>query len=276
MTLSPMPLRFALLLIALSIARSASAQTLGLTPAEIQASFKPQQIVQFELNVSNDGDLPVPMRGNVTDLWFEPKTNEKTFGTPGTSPRSAANWITFVPSTFTVPPHGTGKVKVVITPPPGVAGGSYAVLFLESKPELTSDTTGGRPLYANMRLGALVLLSAEGTETFAMDVGDLTLTPPFGNRSLELAVELTNTSNTHIFPATRLTVMNAANQVVARAEGDTKRFFPGQKDSLKLTWAGSLPAGDYKALVTIAYGKDKVFTKELPLHVEAVFATAAR
>jgi len=116
------------------VAGPVAAQSLGLAPAEIRSTFKPQQVLQFDLNVSNDGDTPIPMRASVMDLWFDQKTNEKVFGAPGTSPHSAANWVAFVPPTFTVPAHGTGKVKVVITPPAEAAGGSYAVLFVESNP----------------------------------------------------------------------------------------------------------------------------------------------
>ena len=110
-------------------ARAAPAQSLGLTPAEIRAAFRPQQVLQFELHVSNEGDAPVAMRGSVTDLWFDPATNEKVFAAPGTLPRSAANWVTFVPATFTVAAHATATVKALITPPPEATGGAYAALF---------------------------------------------------------------------------------------------------------------------------------------------------
>src|SRR5262245_22860789 len=156
-----------ILFLLLCTAGRIDAQSLGLTPAEIRATFKPQQVLQFDVAVSNDGHTPVPMRGTVMDLWFDPRTNEKVFAPPGTLPRSASNWITFVPSTFIVPPHGTAKVKLVITPPADVDGGSYAVLFVESKPELARAASDGqRPIFANLRLGALVLLSATGTEHF--------------------------------------------------------------------------------------------------------------
>jgi hypothetical protein len=61
--------------------------------------------------------------------------------------------------------------------------------------------------------------------------------------------------------------VNARKQVVARADGDIRRFFPGQKDSLKLTWAGELPAGDYAAVLTVSYGDNKVYTQTLPLQI---------
>jgi hypothetical protein len=251
----------------LAVVSPVSGQSLGLTPAEIRATFKPQQVMQFELNVSNDSDTPVAMRGSVMDLWYDPATNLKKFGTPGTLPHSAANWIAFVPPTFTVPAHGTGKVKVVVTPPADATGGSYAVLFVESKPELAQATPEGKPIYTNLRLGALVLLSAAGSEDYRIAVTDPRLTPPTANRNLELNVDLANQGNVHVFPEARLTIMNATKQVVGRIEGEIRRFFPGQKDSLKLTWAGDLPAGDYTAILTVSYGDNKVFTQTLPLQI---------
>src|SRR5262249_54919696 len=157
---------------------------------------------------SNDGDTPVPMRASVMDLWYDKTTNEKVFGTPGSLPHSASNWVTFVPPTFTLPAHGTGRMRVVVTPPADAVGGSYAVLFVESKPELAPDATaGGRPIYANVRLGALILLAGEGTEVFQIDVADATLTPPTAQHGLELTFQLENTGNTHIFPEARLVVL---------------------------------------------------------------------
>jgi hypothetical protein len=251
----------------LTLVNPAAGQSLGLTPAEIRATFKPQQVLQFDLSVSNDSDTPVAMRGSVMDLWFDPTTNLKTFGTPGTLPRSAANWITFVPPTFTVPAHGTGKVKVMVTPPAQASGGSYAVLFVESKPELVQASAEAKPIYTNLRLGALMLLSAAGSEDYRVAITDTRLTPPTANRNLELTFALDNLSNVHVFPESHLTIMNARKQVVARADGEIRRFFPGQKDSLKLTWAGELPAGDYVAVLTVSYGDNKVYTQTLPLQI---------
>jgi hypothetical protein len=254
--------------VSIALVPSLAAQSLGLTPAEVRASFKPRQVVQFDLHVSNDSDTAIPMRASVMDLWFDPATNDKVFGTPGSLPHSASNWVTFVPPTFTLPPHGTGTVKVIVTPPAEAAGGSYAVLFVESKPELTPDRApGGRPIYTNIRLGALILLAAEGTETFRIEVTDLALTPPSPQRGLELSFHLQNRGNTHLFPEARLVVLDANRQPVARSDGEAKRFFPGQKDQVRVTWSGTLPPGEYTAVLTVRYGKDQVYTEMLPLRV---------
>ena len=258
---------FASIALWLALVSPAAGQSLGLTPAEIRASFKPRQVLQFDLSVSNDSDTPVAMRGSVMDLWYDPATNLKTFGTPGTLPHSAANWVTFVPPTFRVPAHGTGTVKVMVTPPAEATGGSYAVLFVESKPELAQATPEGKPIYTNVRLGALLLLSAAGSEDYRVAITETRVTPPTANQNLEVTLGLANLSNVHIFPESHLTIMNASKQVVGRADGEIRRFFPGQKDSLKLTWAGDLPAGDYAVVVTVTFGDNKVYTQTLPIQI---------
>ncbi len=247
----------------------AEAQSLALAPAELQYRFKPGQPFQFELSVSNDGVTPVLMRVTVTDLWYNER-NEKLFGPPGSSPRSAANWIEFVPRQFTVPAEGTGKVKVIVTPPLQVSGGYYAVIFAESKPELAQAATAEKKaVYTNIRLGSLILLSAENTEQYEVEVSATQFTPPEANRTMKLDFQLSNNSNTHIFPETRVGILNARHELIAKAEGEIKRFLPQQKDRLSVSWAGTLPAGGYTAILTVVYGPDKNYSQEFPFAVEA-------
>jgi len=256
------------------LASAAMGQSLGLAPAEVKATFVPGQPIQFEVGVSNDGPNPVVMRATVSDFWYNEK-NEKIFGPPGTLPHSASNWIEFLPRNFAVPAHGTSKVKVTITPPFDVAGGYYAVLFLESKPELVREATAqSKAVYANIRLGSLILLTAAKTERESIAVSDTTLSPPAGNRNLNLKVLLANNSNTHLFPQPKLAILDSDNRLVARAETESKRFLPGQKDWIEVPWAGVLPPGNYKAILTLLYGQDKLYTQEFPFSVTTTEASA--
>ena len=245
----------------------AHAQTLGLTPAEVQYAFKPGQPFQFDIAVSNGGSKTQVMRASITDLWYNEK-NEKLFNPPGSSPRSAANWMEVVPPQITVPAGGTGKVKVVVTPPVEVSGGYYAVVFLESRPELAqAETPESKAVFANIRLGSLILLSAENTETYAVDLSDTRLTPPNANQALKLDFLLSNNGNTHIFPQSKLAILNTRHELAGKAEGAIQRFFPQQTDHLSVSWSGALAPGTYTAILSVVYGPDKVDTKEIPFTV---------
>ena len=255
---------FHLLLLCSALALAAtlcSAQSIGLAPAQVVANFKPGVPFEQELTVQNYGSDTIELHVQITDFWYNEK-NEKTFDAPGTQARSAANWIQFVPEKFQVGPHASQRLKAIITPPANASGGYYAVLFIESTPVKTNKVTDdGRAVFTNMRIGCLVLLNAAKTEKFQVTVDDLKLTPPTDHGDLTLRFDVNNQSNTHIFPLARLSIFDLQHKLAAKAEGEMKRFLPGQKDSMHVDWSGTLPAGDYTAVLTLIFG-DQVETRE--------------
>jgi len=257
----------ALLLALLILPAVCRAQSIALAPGQVRQTFKPGVPFQIDLASANQGDVPVEMSVQVTDLWYDEK-NDKTFGTPGTSPRSAANWIQFVPEHFEIPPHSTQQMHAVVTPPANAQGGYYAVLFVQSTPKLAFDKTkDGKQIFTNVRVGCLVLLTAEKTEDFKIALSNLSVIPPSANRSVDLSFDVENAGNVHIFPVARVAVIDSSRKLVAKAESEPKRLLPGQKDSIHVGWTGNLPAGDYTAVLTIAYGNDRIETRQVPLTV---------
>ena len=257
------------LLTLISLPPATLAQSVGLAPALIKQQFKPGVPFELELATVNNGDAPVEMTVQITDFWYDQK-NEKVFSDPGTSPRSAANWIQFVPEHFQVAAHGTQKMKAIVTPPSDASGGYYATLFVISKPQLAFDknkTPDGKQVYTNMRLGCLVLLSAEKTEEYKVEVSNVKVAPPTANQGLDLHFTLENMSNTHVLPRARVAVMDSQRKLVAKAESPEKRFLPGQKDDMHVGWTGTLPAGNYTAILTVAYAEDRIETQQVPFSV---------
>src|SRR5215467_3407646 len=95
----------ALLLIAIFPA-SSPAQSIALAPGHVRETFKPGVPFEIDLATSNKGSQPVEMSVQISD-FLDNEKNDKLFPTPGSSPRSAANGIQFVPEQFEVPAHGT-------------------------------------------------------------------------------------------------------------------------------------------------------------------------
>lgn len=239
----------------------------GLTPAMVVERFKPGQPFEVELVVSNGSAAPVLMRGLAMDFWYNEK-NEKIFSAPGTLPHSASNWIEFVPRTFTVPAQGSAKVKMIVTPPANATGSYYSVAFVESKPEITRAATAeSKAMFTNVRLGTLILLSAEKSESYRIEVSDARFSPPAPNRDLYLDFLLDNQSNTHLFPRPQVAILNSQHELVAKADGEIKRFLPGQRGRIGVTWSGDLAADSYTAVLTMVYGGDKIYTQEFPFRV---------
>jgi len=244
-----------------------AAQSIGLAPAQVVQTFRPGEPFEIELATVNSGTEPVEMGVEITDFWYD-ENNEKVFSPPGTSPRSAANWIQFTPEKFDVRPGAAQKMKAVVTPPSDARGGYYAALFVDSKPQLSfRKTSSGSPVYTRMRVGCLVLLQAESTEQIKLDVRSATLTPPSASHALQLRVPLANNSNTHVFAQPTLAILDPDHKLVAKAQGDMKRLLPGQKDELSIEWAGDLKPGKYSGVLNVSYGNDGIQTQVIPFTV---------
>lgn len=255
--------------VAAVLASLAQAQSVGIAPAQVVKDFKAGVPFEIELAAVNRGNDPIEMNVEITDFWYDEK-GEKLFSAPGTSPRSAANWIQFVPERFQIPAQGTQKMKAIVTPPADASGGYYAVLFVESKPVQTANKTpDGKTVFARMRVGCLVLLTTRDTAEYKIEVSNLKLVPPAANQGLDFSLDITDTGNTHVFPIGRLAVLDAKRKLVAKAEGEMMRLLPGQKNKMHVSWAGELPPGNYTAVMTLAYGPDRIETRQEAFTVAA-------
>jgi hypothetical protein len=247
----------------------AHAQGFGLTPGTVEMKFVPGQPVSFDLEFTNAGSAPIEMHTTVSDWGYDEKGG-KIFPPSGTLPRSAATWVEVVPQTFTVPGNQSGKMRVMITPPAKAEGGYYCVIFAESKPVLSREATKKEEaIYANFRMGSLVMLTAEHTERYKIEVGTPKLKPPTATQPLSVEVPLENQSNTHIFARAEMAVLDANRKPVARIASNPVRLLPQQKDTLSLTWSGEISPGNYTGLLTVVYADNKLSTQEVPFTVEA-------
>jgi hypothetical protein len=158
-------------------------------------------------------------------------------------------------------------MKAIVTPPADAKGGYYATLFVQSKPQLSFPKADGKGVFTSMRIGCLVLLRAETTEDYKIELSNVKLAPPADTHGLTLDFDLLNSGNTHVFPMARVAILDANRKMVAKAEGAEKRFLPGQKNSMHVDWAGQLPAGNYTAILTVAYGEDHIATQQIAFSV---------
>src|SRR4051812_16003747 len=193
---------------------AAHAQGLAVAPATFDRTYKPGQPLELSFVVANDTNQTVIMQATAMDWWYNDK-GEKVFASPGTYDRSAANWVEFVPRQFTVEPNKRQTVKALVTPPSTeTPGGHYAILFVESKPELVQPGTATqKALFSNVRLGMLLMLAQENTAAYKLEVSDAALTLPDKNRNLKLDYQVYNRSNAHVFPQPTLAILDGNKQL---------------------------------------------------------------
>ena len=205
------------------------------------------------------------MRTSVTDLWYS-ESNEKTFGPAGWSPHCGPRLDQFVPRVATLDARASAKLTQFVAPPAVVRGGYYAVVFVESKPELATRDDGAQPVYTNIRLGALILLTAEGTEKYDVHLRQSVLAPPTAAENLKLASgsRTTATRTSSRRPRSPSSAAKAAGREGRRA----REAIPSRAvrhDDVDLERQAA--AGDYEGVLTVVYGGTRVETRSLPFSV---------
>ena len=99
----------------------------------VQETLAPGQAVTGTIEIENQGSEPVRLEVYLQDWeYLEGGTGDKLFSAPGSSPWSAAGWISYFPKQVELPSRGKGLVEYTIRVPADATGGRYAVLFFES------------------------------------------------------------------------------------------------------------------------------------------------
>ena len=260
---------------AASVCGGARAQnSLGLTPAMIDADVKPGKTYVQEFTIVNNTGTRLRFRCFVNDYWYG-ENNEKLITRPGTQPRSASNWVQLSPSEIVIEPHSSGVVKAVISVPESAAGGYYTIPFFEGeaadKPGEDAQKKGTAAASVAVRLGGLLMLATEGKSEYNVSVTDGKIQPPTASSALEMQLNLKNSGTAHARVRGMFVILDAWGKIAGRGRIEEKRFLPGQRDLLSTTWAGELRSGKFTAIVTLSYdraGQESAsLTSEIPFEI---------
>ena len=96
---------------------------------------KPGERYDGVITVKNDSDDPQEVKVYQSDYLFA-CDGTNNYADPGTLARSNANWVTFTPSFFTVPPRSTATVNYTVQVPVDSAtkkliGSYWSILMVE-------------------------------------------------------------------------------------------------------------------------------------------------
>lgn len=236
----------------------AQTESLGISPAIVEASVKRGATYNKEFFIANNTTTRLRVRFSVTDYWYG-EHNERVEGRPGTLPRSASLWVQFTPSETIIEPHASRKVNAVISVPREAAGGYYTMPVVEAEAADTPTggvgTTGAINASIAVRFRGLMLLTTEDAATYNVEVMSGAVTPPNSFAPLEVALDIRNRSTAHINARGVFAILNESGKLMGRGRLDEKRYLPAQRDTLKTAWAGELGTGHYTMLVTLSYDR---------------------
>ena len=234
----------------------------------VQETVARGQAVTGTIEVENQGDEPVQLEIYLQDWeYLEGGSGEKRFSSPGSSPWSAANWISYYPTRLELTGRGKGAVEYTVRVPMDGSGGRYAVLFFESAVGQSPPDEQGVVVQYTGRLGSLFEIEVDGTVQRTGELRQVTIGRPDDDRPLALGYSFVNTGNVALRPKAYFNIVDRTGRYFGRGELNPLYTFPGRSGSAATEWTGRLPLGDYTLLLTVDIGADEVLVAEEPLRV---------
>jgi len=195
----------------------------------------------------------------------------KDFKSPGTSELSAASWISFSPTEFTLTPFARQVINYTVKVPAEARGGHYAVMFFENYLG-NNDKSSAEGVNVNfaIRVASLFYIECEGTIRREVALDDFSVTNTQDN-NLQLSLKLTNIGNVDVTAKSTYFILDKSGTVQARGEFNDAYTFPGMSVALNSAWKDKIKEGKYDLILSIdigcaleelGLGRGPVITKE--------------
>jgi hypothetical protein len=234
---------------------SLHAQSLGLSPAMMDATVKRGATYTNTFTLTNGTNARLRVHCSVSDYWYDDH-NQRMTGRAGTLPRSASLWVQFTPSEFIIEPHTSGSVNAVITIPQDANGGYYTAPIFETQPvDSSPPTTGTAQAAITIRLQGLLSLTTQDATEYNVEIMTGQIAPPTVASPLEMNLDVRNRSTAHARVHGVFALLDASGKLAGRGKIEEKRYMPGQRASFKTAWVGELVPGRYTALITLSYDR---------------------
>ncbi|HEX8091231.1 MAG TPA: hypothetical protein VF762_20415 [Blastocatellia bacterium] len=272
------PLAILILALATAVCISGQAQaqgqSLGISPAYIEAKVKRGATYNKAFTISNDTPTRLRFRLSVVDYWYN-ENGEHIDGRPGTLPRSASLWVQFTPTEIVIEPNSSATAKAIISVPQNASGGYYTRPVFEAeaadKSEASRKESTASASVAIQFRGLMMLVTETGAE-YNVEVMSGKINPPTQSSALEIYLNVRNRSTAHAQLRGVFAILSPTGVLVGRGRIDPKNYLPGEQDVYKAEWAGELAPGHYTAVVTLSYdrvGNDSAaLVYELPFDVK--------
>lgn len=264
-----------LLLCGFEAVAQAQPNTLGVSPASVEAKVRRGSTYTQAYTLSNSTGERLRLRCSVIDYWYD-QQNKRVTGRPGTLPRSASAWVQFLPSELIVEPHSSATVKVLITVPLAATGGYYTMPVFEALPIKAADApspSGESTATASIgiRFRGLVMLATEDASEYNVEIMGGKILAPTASTPLELDLDVRNRGTVHARVHGNFALLDAKGNLSGRGKVENVRFLPGQRNILRVPWAGELSPGHYTAVITLSYERVEMeaatIVYELPFDV---------
>lgn len=232
-----------------------NAMKMNIDPARAEVTVKPGEEKIGVISVLNyDEEAPIHVKAYVQDLVYLPD-GSNDFLTLGSTPWSLGDYIKIGPTEFDIPAGKQEQVRYVISLPKDAKGGRYGVIFFETATPPSDFKEVGATV--NVRLGTILLVTAEGTSKIKAKLTGLSVNPKAKDDNIEISWTVYNDSNILVRPFGTVKIIDDKKAEVAAIEVNkekagilpqTNRIFSAQYSKAKLE------KGSYLTQVVLDYG----------------------
>lgn len=224
-------------------------------PPKIRLSIPAGSSQSGSIDIENPADSPIHIKAYLEDWYYLPEASgSKEFKPAGTTELSCANWITFSPPEFTMPPYGKKTINYTVKIPENTSGGHYAILFIENTAPETAGQEGGTVGLA-IRVGVLYYIEPTGTIKRTAEFKNLVIEKNASDSGISIKLDFENSANTDLTVGGNFNIMDSEGLVVARGEFNNIYTFPQGLAKLAAVWDEKLPKGKYDLVLTFDLGK---------------------
>jgi len=228
----------------------------------VEKEAVPGEVYRGSIPVTNHTAEPQEAIAYQTDYRFYcDGTNH--FDDPGTSERSNAGWITFVPKRLQIPPGRTAEIRFEVRVPEEAAldGTYWSMLMVEEVQPPDPESRQGvgprrRPLHQVVRYGVQCVTHIQGPGSDALRLLQTRLVPG-ADGSAELLLDVENEGARWAAPTPWAEVFDHDGALVGRYTAEKKRLFPGTSVRFRMA-LGALASGEYQVLVVLDDGGPEV------------------
>lgn len=233
--------------------------SISLSPAVVMLQGASGQAHRQTLQLTNHTSRALTFTLEAQDVVV--LDGQRRFFPAGDRPGSIAATAVFAPKEIVIAAGSVGRVELTLTVPVETAVRGVAAVFRGVTPMGTRDG-----VVMTSSLGCLITFNLSG------DVR-LEATRPLAIEqsraaNLSLTQWVTNVGSEPVVPKGAIAVVNASGTLVGKLAVDPQRLLPGETLKFGGDYPALLPAGSYRAVVSLQYG-DKVHTSAVDFSVPA-------
>ncbi|MCY7345214.1 MAG: hypothetical protein LH614_03255 [Pyrinomonadaceae bacterium] len=252
---------------------------ISLTPSRLEVVIPAgtEKTVGVAVDYTRDapGELPIVRLAARLEDWALNEKGEIKTAPINTLPRSAASWITFSPSEFTIAPEARQILRFTVSVPKDTPPGDYYLAcFVENRLAPPPPTAGKAQLTIRFRFYTLIYVMVPG---LSRDGELLGLDTKMVNGFPILSPKLGNKGNSRIRPMQSVEIRDANDKVVFSAPmSEALVVLGGHSWQMPIFVDSALPAGKYKLAYTVDFGERKPLQRGISDFEVTEFDVAAR